>query len=134
MSRVVVLDSFALLAFWHDEPGADEVERYLRLAEEGGISLVMSLINLGEVLYLVERRYGGEQARQTLAFIQESPIQVYDASWERVLAAGHIKARHPVSYADSFAAALADELNATLLTGDPEFRSLEAIISVEWLG
>ncbi len=134
MSRVVVLDSFALLAFWHDEPGADEVERYLRLAEEGGISLVMSLINLGEVLYLVERRYGGEQARQALAFIQESPIQVYHASWERVLAAVHIKARHPVSYAVSFAAALADELDATLLTGDPEFRSLEAIISVEWLG
>ena len=51
----------------------------------------------------------------------------------RVLAAAHIKAAHLVAYADAFAAALALELDSTLLTGDPEFHSLEGKISIEWM-
>jgi predicted nucleic acid-binding protein len=39
---------------------------------------------------------------------------------ERVLAAAHIKAQHPIAFADCFAAATASAHDATLLTGDPE--------------
>ncbi len=133
MNNALVLDSFALMAFWRDEPGAGKVERYLRRADTGEVSLAMSIINVGETLYLVERQHGEERARWALAFIQESLIQVYPASLERVLAAAHFKAHHPISYADAFAAALAEELGATLLTGDPEFKALEGRLSIEWL-
>ncbi|MEW5989188.1 MAG: PIN domain-containing protein [Chloroflexota bacterium] len=44
-----------------------------------------------------------------------------------------MKAAYPLSYADAFAAALAQELKATLVTGDPEFRPLIALIAIEWL-
>jgi predicted nucleic acid-binding protein len=45
------------------------------------------------------------------------------------------KAAYPVSYADSFAAALAEVNNCPLLTGDPEFEPLarSGSIRVEWL-
>jgi ribonuclease VapC len=47
--------------------------------------------------------------------------------------AAHIKARHPVSYADAFAVALAQEYGATVVTGDPEVRAVESLINVDWL-
>ena len=52
-----------------------------------------------------------------------------------LLKAASLKARYPISYADSFAAALAKIRNCALLTGDPEFRILEKenIISIVWL-
>ena len=52
-----------------------------------------------------------------------------------LLMAATLKANYPISYADSFAAALAKINNCALLTGDPEFKILEieGIITIEWL-
>ncbi len=133
MTETLVFDSFALLAFWQDEPGADQVEQALRRAASDDLRLAMSLVNLGEALYLLERRYGPAQVRQALAFVQAAPLQLYPATLERVLAAAHLKAHYPIAYADAFAAALAQELRAPLLTGDPEFTALEAELSLRWL-
>ena len=93
----------------------------------------MSVINVGEAVYNVTRRYGEESARKVLAEFQFLPIQVYEATCERVLAAAHLKACYPISSADAFAAALAQELNAGLLTGDPEFKAVEQMLKVHWL-
>jgi predicted nucleic acid-binding protein len=43
------------------------------------------------------------------------------------------KATHRVAYADAFAAALAKERRAELVTGDPEFKPLEKEIKIRWL-
>jgi uncharacterized protein len=51
-----------------------------------------------------------------------------------VMRAAHIKAKYPISYVDAFAAALAEQEKAILLTGDPDFKRVEKIIKVEWLG
>ncbi|MBP9665121.1 MAG: PIN domain-containing protein [Pyrinomonadaceae bacterium] len=48
------------------------------------------------------------------------------------MAAGY-KAGGGISYADCFAAALAKQTNATLITGDREFKKLESEITIEWL-
>lgn len=50
-----------------------------------------------------------------------------------VLAAAHIKANYAVSYADAFAIALAQELKATVVTGDPEFGGVEKMVDILWL-
>jgi predicted nucleic acid-binding protein len=52
---------------------------------------------------------------------------------KRLLEAAEIKAKHMVSYADAFGAALAQELRAKLVTGDPEFKKLEPELAVMWL-
>jgi len=133
LSNQYVLDSYALLALLNDEPGATRVEELLRQAETGDAQLAMSWINLGELAYIVERRWGPEKLRAILAYIEETKIQLAAADRSRVLAAAHIKAQNPLAYADAFAAALAQELNATLLTGDPEFETVSGQIVIEWL-
>lgn len=44
-----------------------------------------------------------------------------------------MKANHRISLADAFAASAALEYQAVLVTGDPEFHSIESIIAIEWL-
>ena len=47
--------------------------------------------------------------------------------------AADFKARFKISLADAFAAALAKEKKAELVTGDREFKALEKEIKIEWL-
>lgn len=132
-SKGFVLDSFAVLALLNDEPGAARVEELLRQARAGEATLAMSLINLGEVAYIVECRHGEADVRSILAFLTVMPLDFYSADIGRVLTAAHLKAENSIAYADAFAGALALELDATLLTGDPEFHSLEGTIALEWM-
>jgi ribonuclease VapC len=74
------------------------------------------------------------QAQRTQALLESLPIKEIEAERSLVLDAAHIKARHPISYADAFAAALAARVSAVVLTGDPEFVAVEDLVVVEWLG
>lgn len=60
------------------------------------------------------------------------PITFYEASEERILASAWIKSIYAISYADSFAVQLAQELKAILVTGDPEFKAVKDL-KVLWL-
>lgn len=133
LTNHIVLDSYALLALLNDESGAARVEDLLRQAETGEAELSMSVINLGELAYIVERRWGPEKLRAVLAYIEVTRIQLVAVDPPRALAAAHIKAQNPLAYADAFAAALSQELEATLLTGDPEFETVQSLIAIEWL-
>jgi ribonuclease VapC len=128
-----VLDSFAVLAYLQDEPAAVRVQDVLDAAARREVVCRFSAINAGEVAYTVERRAGREGVRRFLASLDQVSITIVEVIWERILAAAHVKARHPLSYADAFAVALAQEYGATLLTGDPEFRSVEGAVRIEWL-
>ncbi len=133
MSHRYVLDSYALLALLNAEPGAAFVERLLRQAEAGEVELWLSVINLGELAYVVERRWGTEKLRAILAYIEELAVHLVVADLPRAQAAAHLKAQNPISYADAFAAALALEMQATLVTGDSEFAVLGDQIAIAWL-
>ncbi len=130
-----VLDSYALIAYFEGEVGCEQVKELLEQAIKGECELLMSVINLGEVLYIVERERGLPQAQQTLARIGELPINVIDADCYLTLAAAHIKAQRSIAYADCFAAALAQIKEAALITGDPEFKRAEVdtLLSIVWL-
>lgn len=132
-SAAFVLDSFALLAYLADETGRPRVEQILTGAARGDCRVSLSLINLGEVLYIVERARGLAQARAALAAIEQLPIEIVPASRQAVLAAAHIKTQHALSYANAFAVAAAVERQATVVTGDPEFGTVEGTVRVEWL-
>ncbi|WP_420628648.1 type II toxin-antitoxin system VapC family toxin [Candidatus Leptofilum sp.] len=134
MNNRYVLDSYALLALLNDEPGAARVETLLQDAKKDKAALTMSLINLGELAYIIERRWGQERLRTILAYMEEIPVEILPATRERVFAAAAIKAQYPIAYADAFAAGLTEELSATLLTGDPEFQKMSNHIKIEWLG
>jgi ribonuclease VapC len=133
--RAYVLDSFALLAYFEGEVGMARVRGVLERAEARDDRVFLSLINLGEVLYITERERGLAAARRTLAAVDELPIDLVPVSRDTVLDAAHIKARFPIAYADAFAAVTARHLGGVVMTGDPEFRHLAeaGVVDVEWL-
>jgi len=93
----------------------------------------MSIINLGEVVYSVGKMKGEEVAFKTLADIRRLPLSIIPATEEAIFAAVRLKIRHPISYADAFAASTAISLKATLMTGDPELLQLGERFQVEKL-
>jgi ribonuclease VapC len=129
----VVLDAFALLALVRAEPGQAQVVARLNDAARGACRVLMSTINVGEVLYRLERERGEAAATALVSRLGQSPVELHEATWARVVAAAHLKAQYRVSYADAFAVALAQEFEAALMTGDPEMRALAGVITVEWL-
>jgi len=130
-----VLDSFALLAYLEGEAGMSRVRSVLEGAEARRHLVYLSLINLGEALYITERERGLVEARRTLGAIDQLPLAIVDVSRSTVLAAAHIKARFPISYADAFAVIAAQDHGGVVMTGDPEFRPLAdaGLVAVEWL-
>jgi predicted nucleic acid-binding protein len=130
---VYVLDSFALLAYLQDEPAAPHIEQLLDEAGRERCRVFLSTINLGELLYIIERRGGIAKSQDALALIRQLPIELLPADEQLIFAAAHIKANHPISYADAFVVAVAIQEEAAILTGDPEFRSIETVAKVEWL-
>jgi predicted nucleic acid-binding protein len=111
----VCLDSWAVLA-WLDgeEPAAAEVQAVFDHERPW-----MSWLNVGEVAYQLERRHGADEAAEVLRRLRAA-VALDEVSPQRVLAAAHLKAVHPIAFADCFAAATAAARDATLLTGDPE--------------
>lgn len=126
-----VLDSFAVLAFLAAEEGMARVQEVLADASAGKCTALLSLINLGEVAYIIEREQGLARVHETLGMIDQMPIEVLPASREAVLAAAHIKADHPIAYADAFAVAAAQSVDGVVLTGDPEFDAVKELVRVE---
>ena len=130
-----VLDSWALLAFFQDEPAADRVEQLLAKAESGRLSLLLSVVNWGEIYYSTMRKVSREAAERTVGSIAEMPVEIVPVGDDLVLVrqAAIYKATKKLSYADAFAAALTKIRNAELVTGDPEFKQIDDEIEIAWL-
>ena len=109
-----VLDSYAVLAYLEAEPGSDRVRELLTAAKSRKCRLFMCVVNLGEVIYIIERERGLPEAQDTLARIDELPIEIINVDRTLTLAAAHLKTVCPIAYADCFAAALAQLQNAIL--------------------
>lgn len=60
-------------------------------------------------------------------------IEILPATNDLVFRAAELKACFAMSYADCFAAASAVEHDATLVTGDPEFRQVEHLVKILWI-
>src|SRR5512139_1445320 len=104
---MIILDTYAIIAYLEGEAGEKRVAELLEKAQTAEIIIGLNLINLGEMLYIVERTKGLTSAKEALAAIHQLPIQILDVDYQQVLAAAHIKANYRVSYADAFAIATA---------------------------
>jgi predicted nucleic acid-binding protein len=133
----MVLDSHALMVLFHDEPGADEVEKILLKAESGSPRLLMSVVNWGEIYYSILRGASQEIAdakAHEIAGMRIELVPVDADDLQLVRQAALFKATKKMSYADCFAAALAKINNAELVTGDREFKIVESELKkICWL-
>ncbi len=128
-----VLDSFALLAHLQDEPGAAGVQRVLEQGARQYTEIYLSIVNYGEIVYITEREKGLTAAQRVIAAVDQLPLSIIEADRILTFAAAHLKAQHPIAYADAFAVALTQSKDAILLTGDPELKAVEAQARMEWL-
>lgn len=116
---MTVLDAFAVIGFFRDEPCADEVQRLLAAG-----NCQLTAVNVAEVVDRLCRLDGVEssQVEADLAMLGLDPVGV-DASLG--VAAGRLRSRHyhrtesAVSLADCIAAAWALEAGRALATSDP---------------
>jgi predicted nucleic acid-binding protein len=129
-----VLDSFALIAYFRDEPGADKVEGLLHKAASDHESLHMTEVNYAEVQYVIIRRNGLAGWEIVADRLVALPISFHPVTRELADIAAKFKASHPISLADAFAAALAKIENVELVTGDREFKVVEGDLKkIRWL-
>ena len=128
-----VLDSFALIAYFRDEAGAEMVENLLVAAGKKDSPLHMSDVSYAEVKYSIVKKDGAKAWAEAAKILQGLPIDFHPTTRELADAAADFRARFKMSLADAFAAALAEEKKAELVTGDPEFKALEKEIKVAWL-
>jgi len=128
-----VLDSYAMIAYFEDELGADRVAQVLNQLIKGKAKGFMSVVNWGEVYYNTMREQGVSEAEKVTLQLDKFPIQIVDVNKELAYEAAKLKGEFRIAYADCFAVALSVKLNADLVTGDPDFKKLPERISIQWI-
>jgi len=131
--KTYVLDASAVFIFLQNKPSAHKVNQLLKDAMHGGANVLISAINFGEIYGDIFRKHGHARAVTTTNATLALPIQIVDATLPRAFHAAEVKSKYKLYYVDSFAAALAIEYKATLVTSDSDFRSLGHVVPVLWL-
>ncbi len=122
-----IFDSYAFLAFFKKEPGCEVVNKLLHKCTGDRFEGLISSINLGEVYYMLCRKFKPDRAALGIKAIYEMPVRILAPSIEDCLTAAKLKAKYKISYADAFAASLAIHHDGILITGDKEFESLHQV-------
>lgn len=133
MTSGYLFDSHALLAFFQNEKGAKVVYKVLQDSRKQQLNRMVCVINLGEIIYVTKRHFGDEKKLEILGRIHQLGFKILPVPDPLVYQAAEIQAEYPISYADSFLVACAIEHDATVVTGDPEFKHAEHIITIEWI-
>jgi len=128
-----VLDAHALMVFLEKEPGFEKIEALFIAAMEDNEPLLMCTVNLGEVFYIVHRECGAAKAAEIEDLMHTLPIEIMSADWPLARKAALLKSGFKLSYADCFAAALAQTNKTELITGDKEFRNVASLIKIMWI-
>jgi ribonuclease VapC len=131
--KAIVLDSWSILAYLEDEPAGQQVADIIADAHENGTPLMMTVVNAGETWYITARETSEGEADKALGELAQLGIEFVDVDWKLTREAARFKSRDKMSFADCFAAALAKEEKADLVTGDAEFKQVESEIKIYWL-
>jgi len=128
-----VLDSYALISYMEGAKGAEIVANILKSALIDKAEIFMSVINWGEIYYILLRGQGKEATELYHKTINKYPIKIVDIDKSLTLEAADFKAFNKMSYADAFAATLLKVQKAKLVTTDKEFKTLEDKIKIVWI-
>jgi predicted nucleic acid-binding protein len=129
----IVLDSFALVSLFHREAGWEKTRDVLYQLDDRDGKAILNIINWGEFYYIVRRRVGMRKAEEALALLDQLPIETVSVDDLLVREAAEIKSDRSVSYADAFCIATAQRIGGQILTNDPEYESVQDLVSVLWL-
>jgi toxin FitB len=116
-----IVDSSGWLAYFADEPNAHHFFVPLKDAS----SLVVPTITLFEVLKVVLRESGENEALQAVAAMQKGRIVDLDA--KLAIAASRLSLEHNLPMADSIILATAQEYTAIIWTQDSDFKNIKSV-------
>lgn len=128
MAVPLLLVTSALLTLRDDETGAARVEQALEQPQRCHVCFLTGM----EVLYRVWKDEDERAGRLAYEQLKALPLLWIQASEPLLDFAASTKARDALSVADAWIAAAAQQVGATLLHKDPEFRAM-ADLSQEWL-
>lgn len=131
--KTTVLDASALLAMFFGQPGMEQVRDLFHKAAEADKPMFISAVNWAEVLYKMQNKHGKEGLETARRFEHTMPLDVAPLDRELAEIAASLKAEYDLGLADAFAAALAKNKKAELVTADHEFKSVEKEIKIIWL-
>lgn len=132
-TKSLVLDAWAVLAYYSPESSGAAVADAIADAHEAGRPVLISVANAGEVWYILARRHTDAEADRRVQELIGMGIQLVAIDWLLARTAAIFKKKGRLSYADCFAAAVAKRTHGTLLTGDQEFKPWEKEIAIHWL-
>lgn len=132
-TKAFILDSWAVIAFFEDEPAGKKIADLISDAHENGIPIYMTVVNVGEVWYITAREISEESANNIIKELGDLRIEFIDANWEITHEAARFKSMHRLSYADCYAAALTRLKKGVLVTGDKEFKTIGTQIEIQWV-
>jgi len=127
-----IFDSHALLKLFQKEKGYEKIVHLLEEIKKTRGTKYINAINLGEIIYSTKREFGDQKKIEALANIERLNFTILPIPNTLIFQAAEYKAQYSISYADCFTLASAIEHKATIVTGDPEFKKVEHIISILW--
>lgn len=132
--RPLLFDSHALLTYFQKEAGHEQVARLLATARGSAAPVLLTAINLGEMIYITKRTFGDQKKIEMLAHVERLGFTILPATNTIVYRAAEHKAEYSISFADCVALASAIEHQAAIITGDPEFKKVQHLVDVLWTG
>ena len=120
-----VLDANAVVRYFQvgNASGGEKVQDLFLQAQRNQARLFMSVINMGEVLYILIRNLGEQRALHYIRVLQHA-VTMVEADVNLTIDAATLKHKYKLGYADSFAAALALASKATLVSADLSFEKI----------
>jgi ribonuclease VapC len=121
--KIYILDASAVIRYLTNGIGEEKVAALIHRSHKHEVSLLISMVNWGEALYILAGKIGLEKATSVLKSMT-AVLESVAVDEELAEAAAIIKFHYKMGYADCYAAALAMRMDATLVTSDPEFVKL----------
>lgn len=132
-SERYAVDSSVLLCLVHKEQGWQRVQNLFYQFSYPHVTALLNMINWGEVYYIRRRKVGQQKAKEGMEILATLPLEIVPVDMELVAMAAEIKSDHPISYADAFCVATAIKYNASIVTKDHDFKSVEKLVKINWI-
>lgn len=125
-ANTVLFDTSALIGYFKEEKGGDEIEILLDKVENDEINGYVSVVTLTEIIFIIglqDLRF----AYYIASFIEESNLKIINLNYEKAKKAGNLKLKYPkLSTADAQIIISAIDLNIEkVVTKDRFWRNIE---------
>jgi len=132
-NRPFIFDSHALLKLFQREKRFEKIAKLLEDIRKKEITRFINAINVGEIIYITKREFGDQKKIEVLANIERMGFIILPVPDTLIFQAAEYKATYSISYADCFVLASAVEHQATIVTGDPEFKKAGDLVDIYWI-